>query len=81
MYRSVQPTLAHGRMQCSRAEISESINWAPENVRIVVSDINWQNEKSKAEVTDFVANITKAKPTVFKENLYPFVQMVLVAQK
>jgi hypothetical protein len=75
MYKSVQPTLAHGRMWCSRTEIKISVFLVSENTSIIVSDTDWQTEKSREEVTDFVANTTKAKLTVAKENLYPFVWM------
>ena len=59
-------------MWCSRTGISKPINLVSENIWIIVSDSKWQTEKSKAEVTDFVADITETKLTVVKENLYPF---------
>ena len=73
MYKSVQPTLARGRMWCIRTAINKSVNLASENTGIIGGDTNWQNEKSKAEVTDFVANITETKLKVVKEIVYPFV--------
>jgi hypothetical protein len=65
MYKTVLPTLVHGRMWCSWTEINKPINLVSENNLIIVSDVIWHAEISN-EVTDFVANITKAKLTVVK---------------
>jgi hypothetical protein len=59
-------------MLCSWTEINKPITLVSENTLIIVSDAIWHTEKSKAELTEFVANITEAKLTVFKGKFVSF---------